>query len=96
MKIMLKILLAPFILLLYLLVLFFTFILSVSSALLNVAASLLAILAIATLILESVPNGIALLISAWLISPVGLPLFAARLLGWIENLRVSLWAWLND
>lgn len=96
MKIMLKILFAPFILPLYLLVLFFTFILSVSSALLNVAASLLAILAIATLILESVPNGIALLIIAWLISPVGLPLFAARLLGWIENLRVSLWAWLNE
>ncbi len=96
MKIMLKILFAPFILLLYLLVLFFTFILSVSAALLNVAASLLAILSIATLILESVPNGIALLIIAWLISPVGLPLFAARLLGWIENLRANFWSWLND
>ena len=56
----------------------------------------LAILAIATLILESVPNGIALLIIAWLISPVGLPLFAARLLGCIENLRASFWDWLND
>ena len=96
MKIMLKILLAPFILLLYLLVLFLTFILSVSAALLNVAATVLTLLAIAMLILESVPNGIALLIIAWLISPVGLPLFAARLLGWIENLRVSLWAWLNE
>jgi len=96
MKTMLKILLAPFILLLYLLVLFLTFILSISAALMNVAATLLAILAIAMLILESVPNGIALLIIAWLFSPVGLPLFAARLLGWIENLRTSFWDWLND
>ncbi|MBQ2957721.1 MAG: succinate dehydrogenase [Clostridia bacterium] len=96
MKIMLKILCAPFILLLYLLILFLSFILSISAAILNVAASLLAILAIATLILESVPNGIALLIIAWLISPVGLPLFAARLLRWIENLRASFWSWLND
>jgi len=96
MKTILKILCAPFILTLYLLILFLTFILSVSAALLNVAATLLAILAIATLILESVPNGIALLIIAWLISPVGLPLFAARLLGCIENLRASFWDWLND
>ena len=96
MKTILKILCAPFILTLYLLILFLTFILSVSAALLNVAATLLAILAIATLILESVPNGVALLIIAWLISPVGLPLFAARLLGWFENLRASFWDWLND
>ena len=96
MKIMLKILLAPFILLLYLLVLFLSFILSISAAILNIAATVLAILAIATLILESLPNGIALLIIAWLISPVGLPLFAARLLGCIENLRASFWDWLND
>lgn len=96
MKTILKILCAPFILTLYLLILFLTFILSVSAALLNVAATLLTILAIATLILESVPNGIALLIIAWLISPVGLPLFAARLLGWIENLRTCFWSWLND
>ena len=96
MKTMLKILLAPFILLLYLLVLFLTFILSVSAALLNVAATVLTLLAIAMLILESVPNGIALLIIAWLISPVGIPLFAARLLGWLENLRAYFWDWLNE
>ena len=96
MKIMLKILCAPFILLLYLLILFLSFILSISAAILNIAATVLALLAIATLILESVPNGITLLIISWLISPVGLPLFAARLLGWIENLRVSFWSWLNN
>ena len=96
MKIMLKILCAPFILLLYLLILFLSFILSISAAILNIAATVLALLAIATLILESIPNGVALLIIAWLISPVGLPLFAARLLGWFENLRASFWDWLND
>ena len=96
MKIILKILCAPLILMLYLLILFLSFILSISAAILNIAATILALLAIATLILESVQNGIALLVIAWLISPVGLPLFAARLLGWIENLRASFWDWLND
>ena len=95
MKLILKVLLAPFIFIAYVLILFFTFSLSVSTTILNIAATLLGVLAIATMLLESAANGAVLMIIAWLISPIGLPMLAGCVLDKAEGMRCKLWQWLS-
>lgn len=57
------------------------FLLSHAALLLGLAGSLLAVLAVAVLLTGAIANGLILMGMAYLISPLGLPMLAAKLLG---------------
>ncbi len=88
MKIILKILFAPIIALLAVVTWFLTFLLHVSGVILGIACVLLAIFGIASIILDSAKNGIIILVIAFLVSPYGLPLLAANLIGLLHGFRL--------
>lgn len=94
MRILLKILFAPVMLALILFVNFFAFLLTVSSVFFGIAGTVFAILAVILFFAVNRTNGIIVLIFAFLISPFGLPLLAAWLLGKVQQLRYALQDWL--
>lgn len=94
MRILLKILLAPVMLALILFVNFFAFLLTVSSVFFGIAGTVFAILAAILFFAVNRTNGIIVLIFAFLISPFGLPMLAAWLLGKVQHLRYALQDWL--
>lgn len=59
----------------------------VSSFIFGLASTLVALLGIAVLVTYSPQNGIILLVIAFLVSPVGLPMAAAWLVGKVQDLR---------
>lgn len=87
MRFILKILTAPIIVLLTLIVWIFSALLLCSSFVFGLASTLVGILGVAVLITTSVQNGIILLVIAFLASPMGLPMIAAWLIGQVQNLR---------
>lgn len=94
MRILLKILFAPVMLALILFVNFFAFLLTVSSVFFGIAGTVFAILAAILFVAVNRTNGIIVLIFAFLISPFGLPMLAAWLLGKVQQLRYALQDWL--
>lgn len=90
MRILLKILFAPVMLALILFVNFFAFLLTVSSVFFGIAGTVFAILAAILFFAVNRTNGIIVLIFAFLISPFGLPMLAAWLLGKVQQLRYAL------
>lgn len=94
MRILLKILFAPVMLALILFVNFFAFLLTVSSVFFGIAGTVFAILAAILFFAVNRTNGIIVLIFAFLISPFGLPMLAAWLLGKVQQLRYALQDWL--
>lgn len=94
MRILLKILFAPVMLALILFVNFFAFLLTVSSVFFGIAGTVFAILAAIIFFAVNRTNGIIVLIFAFLISPFGLPMLAAWLLGKVQQLRYALQDWL--
>ena len=94
MRILLNILFAPVMLALILFVNFFAFLLTVSSVFFGIAGTVFAILAVILFFAVNRTNGIIVLIFAFLISPFGLPLLAAWLLGKVQQLRYALQDWL--
>ena len=81
MRIIFKILAAPFVLVLTLLVAVLSFLLSLSAGLLSILASVLGLLSVLMLFVEKdIPTGIAGLLMAFAISPFGLPALAGWLL----------------
>ena len=86
-KVLLGILLGPAVLILKLLVLFLTFAMAVSSTVLGIVSALLGLLAVLTCFALSWQNGLGMLIMAWLVSPLGIPLAAAWVLGGLERLE---------
>ena len=94
MRILLKILFAPVMLALILFVNFFAFLLTVSSVFFGIAGTIFAILAAILFFAVNRTNGIIVLIFAFLISPFGLPMLAAWLLGKVQQLRYALQDWL--
>ena len=94
MWILLKILFAPVMLALILFVNFFAFLLTVSSVFFGIAGTVFAILAAILFFAVNRTNGIIVLIFAFLISPFGLPMLAAWLLGKVQQLRYALRDWL--
>ena len=94
MRILLKILFAPVMLALILFVNFFAFLLTVSSVFFGIAGTVFAILAASLFFAVNRTNGIIVLIFAFLISPFGLPMLAAWLLGKVQQLRYALQDWL--
>ena len=86
-KVLLGILLGPVVLVLKLLVLFLTFVMAVSSTVLGIASALLGLLVVLVWFALSWQNGLGMLIVAWLVSPLGIPLAAAWALGRLEKLE---------
>lgn len=85
MKIILKILLAPFILVLDLFTWTCIGLISCSTVLFGLVSGIVSLLAIAVLITYSVKNGLILLTIAFLVSPMGIPMLAVKLLGILQG-----------
>lgn len=86
-KLGLKILAAPLVLALALFTWVCFGLLYVSSFIFGLASTLVALLGIAVLVTYSPQNGIILLVIAFLVSPVALPMAAAWLVGKVQDLR---------
>ena len=87
MKFVLKILFAPVIAVLVVLVSALALILNLSAWVFGIASTILGILGLAVLLLDNVVNGVIILVIAFLVSPVGLPMLAAWMLGQIQRFR---------
>ena len=90
MRLILKILAAPIIAALTLFVWICSGLLYCSAFVFGLAGTVVAILGVAVLITYSPRNGIILLVIAFLVSPMGLPMAAAWLLGKIQDLRYAI------
>ena len=86
----LKIILVPLSLILSLFVWLCAGLLSCSGFAFKLASGLLSLLAIAVMITYSVKNGIILLVLAFLISPMGLPLLAVQGLGKLQDVNAAM------
>lgn len=92
MKIILKILFAPIIIMLAVVTWFLTFLVQASGTLLGIVSALLVVLGVAVMILDNTKNGIIVIVIAFLVSPYGIPLLAAKLVGQLHRFRL----WLKD
>lgn len=89
-KLLLKILMTPVILVLTLFVWVCVGIVYVSGLVLGLISMVVALLGMAVLITCSLQNGIILLVMAFLISPYGLPMAAIWLLGKVQDLKFAI------
>lgn len=87
MKFVLKILFAPVIAVLVVLVSALALILNLSAWVFGIASTILGILGLAVLLLDNAVNGGIILVIAFLVSPIGLPMLAAWMLGQIQRFR---------
>lgn len=87
MKFVMKILFAPVIAALVVLVSVLALILNLSAWVFGIASTILGILGLAVLLLDNVVNGVIILVIAFLVSPIGLPMLAAWMLGQIQRFR---------
>ena len=90
MRFLLKLLAAPVVLALTLFVWLCMGVLYLSSLVLGVISTIVGLLGLAVLVTYSVQNGIILLVIAFLVSPMGLPMAAAWLVGTVQNLRYAI------
>lgn len=90
MKIVLKILAAPIIVILFLFVWICSAILYCSAFIFGLASTVIGLVGLVVLVTYSVKNGIILLVIALLFSPVGLPMAAAWLVGKVQDLRYAI------
>lgn len=79
-RVMLTVILLPVLLVMKLLILLCLFLTAISSGLLSIVSSLLGMLALVSIFLIPMKSALILLVSAWLISPAGLPLIVQKLL----------------
>lgn len=87
MKFILKILFAPVIAVLAIVIWILALSLRLSTWFFGILGTTFGILGFAILLLDSVTNGIIVLVIAFLISPVGLPMLAAWLIGQMQRFR---------
>ena len=87
MKFLLKILFAPVIVILTLIIWTFALILRLSAWVFGIIGTILGLLGLAILLLDSVTNGIIVLVIAFLVSPVGLPMLAAWTIRQMQRFR---------
>lgn len=90
MRILMKLLAAPIILVLMLFVWICSALLYCSAFIFGLASTVIGLLGLAVLVTYSVKNGVILLVIALLVSPVGLPMAAAWFLGKIQDLRYAI------
>lgn len=86
MKILIRLLTAPLALIVWLC----AGLLYVSSFLFGLAGAALTVLAVIVILAGSLKNGIILLVIAFLVSPLGLPMLAAQILVGLQGLRNTL------
>ena len=90
MKLLIKFALLPVVVLIDLLTWFCIGMISCSSILFRIISTLVSILGVTVLMTYSVKNGLILLTIAFLISPMGLPLLAVKLLGIFQSIACSI------
>ena len=90
MKLLIKIVMFPLVLVIDLLTWVMIGTISCTSIVFRIAGSLMAILAIAVLLTNSVSNGLILLGIAFLASPLGIPMLAVKLLGGLQSIAASI------
>ena len=89
-KCLLMIVTAPVVLVLTLFVWFCTGLIYISGLVLGLLSTVIALLGVAVIITYSPQNGVILLVIAFLISPMGLPLAAIWLLGKVQDLKYAI------
>lgn len=92
MRVLLKVLAAPIIVVLTLFVWMFSLLLYCSAFVFGLISTIIGLLGLAVLITYSVQNGIILLVIAFLVSPVGFPMAAAWLIGKVQDFKY----WIQD
>lgn len=90
MKTILRILTAPITLMISLLVWLCAALISRTVFLWQIASAVLGLLALVVLLTVSVKNGLILFALALAVSPIGLPLLAAKLLGGLQSVNFSI------
>ena len=87
MKFILKILFAPVIAILAIVIWIFALMLRLSACVFCIIGTIFGILGLAILLLDSVTNGIIVLVFAFLVRPVGLPMAAAWMIVRMQSFR---------
>ena len=87
MKLILKILAAPIIAILVVFIWLCALLLRLSAWVFGIVSTILGVLGLAVLILDNVTNGIIILVFAFLVSPMGLPMVAAWMIGQMQRFR---------
>lgn len=87
MKFILKILFAPVIAILTVIIWLSALMLKLSAWVFGIISTILGLLGLAVLLLDSMTNGIIILVIAFLVSPVGLPMVAAWTIGQMQRFR---------
>ena len=93
-KCLLMIVTAPVFLVLTLFVWLCMGLIYISGLVLGLLSTVIALLGVAVLITYSQQNGVILLVIAFLISPMGLPLAAIWLLGKVQDLKYAIQDWM--
>ena len=89
-RLMMKIIAAPVVLALTLFVWLCMGVLYLSSLVLGIVSTIMGLLGLAVLVTYSVQNGVILLVIAFLVSPLGLPMAAVWLVGKVQDLRYAI------
>lgn len=87
MRFLLKVVFAPAIAILAVLIWFCGLTLKLSAWVFGIIGTVLGILGLAILLLDSVTNGIIVLVIAFLASPLGFPMLAAWMIGQMQRFR---------
>lgn len=90
MRFILKIFFAPLIVVLAVISWLCCFALSMSAWVFGLVSTIFGILGLAILLLDNVTNGIIVLVFAFLVSPMGLPMAGAWMIGQLQKLRYFL------
>ena len=90
MKLIIKILLSPIVLIIDLLTWLFGGLISCSSILFRLASGIVALLGVAVLVTYSVKNGLILMTIAFLGSPLGLPMIAVGVLSGLQSISATI------
>lgn len=90
MKLLSKILATPVVVVLTVFVWLSALMLHISAFIFGLAGTVVGLLGLAVLVTYSVKNGIILLVIAFLVSPLGLPMLAVRILGLLQDANYAL------
>lgn len=90
MKLIIKILLSPIVLVIDLFTWLFVGLISCSSILFRLASGIVALLGVAVLVTYSMKNGLILLTIAFLVSPLGLLMIAVGVLTGLQNISATI------
>ena len=90
MKILLKILFAPIMAVMWLVVKAGVAIGYISSLALGIVSVIIALISVVYLLTGGITNGLIGLVIAYLVSPYGIPMFAIMMLGAVQKIRLGL------